>query len=769
MTNLPTLISDLALILVSAGIVSIIFKRLKQPVVLGYIIAGLLAGPQVTFIPTVIDETNIETWADIGVIFLLFALGLDFSFKKLMRVGATAFISTITIVISMMTLGYITGMALGWKHMDSLFLGGMLCMSSTMIVIKLFDDLGLKNQKFAGIVLGILVVEDLVAVLLMVLLSTLAISKHFEGTEMLESMFKLGEFLLFWFLIGILLIPSFLKKAKKYLNDETLLVVSLGLCLGMVILATQSGFSSALGAFIMGSILAETMEAERIEHLVQPVKNLFGAIFFVSVGMMIDLSILGQYIWPIVIISLVVIIGQVTFATTGVLLSGQSLKVAVQSGFSLSQIGEFSYIIAALGLSLGVVAPHLYPIIVAVSVITIFTSPYILKFSEPAYRFIEKKAPDSWQKLMNKDLSVAHPVNHGNTWKKLLKEMALMVVLYLALTIMVVIFSFKYLVPFISEHVAGTQGKILSAIIIIALIAPFLRAIMAKKNRSKEFGELWSKNKINRGPLIFLIVIRIVICMIILAGILLKLFHITWLILLPIVTLLVFLFFYSKRLKKQSILLERRFKRNFHARQVYQELHAPVKTKFVNRLLDRDLHLADFEIKPEYSIVGKTLKELNFRQRCNVNVVKIIRGRNRINVPGGDERIYPFDHLIVLGNDAQMIVFQHYIEEKGKKYNEQMEDENITTPDVNIEQFQIEPHSKLIGKTIKTSHIRDKFDCLVVGIERGDSSTMDPDINLEFEAYDIVWVIGEHDKIVKLNELWNGETEEETPELAIFT
>ena len=758
MSHLPTLISDLALILVSAGIISVIFKWLKQPVVLGYIIAGFLAGPQITFIPTVIDEANIQTWAEIGVIFLLFALGLDFSFKKLMRVGATAFISTITIVAAMMTLGYITGISLGWKHMDSLFLGAMLCMSSTMIVIKIFDDFGLRKQKFAGIVLGILVVEDLFAVLLMVLLSTLAIRKHFEGAEMLESMFKLGEFLLFWFLIGIFIIPTFLKKIKKHLNDETLLVVSLGLCLGMVILATQSGFSAALGAFIMGSILAETMEAEKIEHLVKPVKDLFGAIFFVSVGMMINLSVLSQYVWPIVIISLVVIIGQVTFATLGVLFSGQSLKVSMQSGFSLSQIGEFSFIIAALGLSLNVIADYLYPIIVAVSVVTIFASPYIIKLSEPAYKFVEKRVPDSWQKFLNKDLSAAHPVNHGNTWKKLLRTIAISGLIYLAFTLMIIIVSFKYLVPFILEHIAGIQGKILSAVIIIALISPFLRAIMAKKNRSKEVAELWGKSKINRGPLIFLLAFRIGICMIILAGILLKLFHITWLIVLPIVALLVLLFYYSRNLKKQSILLEQRFKRNYNARQVYQEEQAPVKSFFVNQLLDKDLHLSDFEIKQDYSIVGKTLRELNFRQMCGVNVVRIIRGKKRINIPGGNERIYPLDLLVVLGNDAQMIVFQQYLEEKGKIYDQkQLEEENITAPLISIEQFQIEPYSKLIGKTIKTSHIRDKFDCLVVGLERGDSSTMNPDVNLEFAAQDIVWVIGEHDKIIKLHELWNGE------------
>jgi len=594
--------------------------------------------------------------------------------------------------------------------------------------------------------------------LLLVLLSTLAISKQVEGSGLLESIFRLGEFLLFWFLTGIFLIPTFLKKMKRYLNDETLLVVSLAFCLGMVILATQAGFSSALGAFVMGSILAETMEAEKIDTIIQPVKNLFGAIFFVSVGMMINLSILDKYIWPIVIISLVVIIGQVTFATIGVLLSGQPLKVAVQSGFSLSQIGEFSYIIAALGLSLKVIAEYLYPIIVTVSVITIFISPYIMKLSGPVYKLVENRASESWDKFMHKNLSAANPVNHGNTWKKLLKEMSLMVTIYLAFTVMIIILSFNYLVPFISNHIAGLYGKILSAIIIVVFISPFLRAIMAKKNRSKEFEELWSKNKINRGPLVFLIVIRIVICMIILAGILFSLFHITWIIILPIVILLMLLFFYSRQLKKQSILLERRFMRNFHARQVYQEQHALVKSKFVDRLLDKDLHLADFEIRPEYSIVGKTLKELNFRQIFGVNVVKIIRGRNRINIPGGGERIFPFDHLIVLGNDNQMIVFQQYIEERGKKYDPKLLEQNyIMAPEVNIEQFQIEPHSKLIGQTIKTSHIRDEFDCLVVGIERGNSSIMDPDINLVFAPHDIIWVVGERDKIVKLNKLWNGE------------
>lgn len=373
MSQIPSLISDLAVILISAGLVTLLFKRLKQPVVLGYIVAGILAGPAIKEIPTVTDIESIRIWADIGVVFLLFALGLDFSFKKLMKVGGTAVIGAITVVIGMMTFGYITGLSLGWGHMNSLFLGGMLSMSSTTIIFKAFDDMGLRNRRFAGVVFGILVVEDLFAVLLMVLLSTLAVSKHVEGMELLDSVIKLAVFLLFCFVVGIYLIPSFLKRARKFLNDETLLIVSLGLCLGMVMIATKAGFSSALGAFVMGSILAETIDAEHIEHIVKPVKDLFGAIFFVSVGMLIDPVLLWEYKIPILILTIVVMVGQILFGSFGVLLSGQTIKVAIQSGFSLAQIGEFAFIIASLGLTLGVTDNFLYPIVVAVSVITTFS------------------------------------------------------------------------------------------------------------------------------------------------------------------------------------------------------------------------------------------------------------------------------------------------------------------------------------------------------------------------------------------------------------
>ena len=394
MSAIAPLISDLAIILVAAGCSTLVFKGLRQPVILGYIVAGVLAGPSVSFIPTVSDASSIRVWADIGVIFLLFAMGLEFSFRKLLSVGGTAVTAAVTIVAGMMFVGYGTGMSLGFSHMSSIFLGGMLSMSSTAIVFKAFDDMGLRGQRFTGVVLGILVVEDLVGVVLMVLLSTLAVSKQFEGAEMLGSILKLGAFLIFWSLLGIYLIPTLLKRLQRLLNDETLLIVTLGLCLGMVMIAVKAGFSAALGAFVMGSLLAETVAAERITRLVEPVKNLFGAIFFVSVGMMIEPALLVRYAGPIVLLTVVVLAGQATFATLGVLVSGQPLRVAVQSGFSLTQVGEFAFIIATLGTTLHVTDDYLYPVIVAVSVVTTFLTPYMMRAADPACDYLERHPPN---------------------------------------------------------------------------------------------------------------------------------------------------------------------------------------------------------------------------------------------------------------------------------------------------------------------------------------------------------------------------------------
>ncbi len=748
MSDIPVLISDLAIILFSAGLITILFKWLKQPVVLGYIMAGIVAGPYTFGGSMITDVQNVHIWADIGVIFLLFALGLDFSFKKLLNIGGTAMISVLTIVGSMMMVGYITGLSLGWSHMNSLFLGGMLSMSSTTIIFKALDDMGLRNQRFAGVVFGILVAEDLFAVVLMVLLSTLAVSKHFEGMEMVDSILKLIAFLVFWSITGIFLIPTFLKKTKQWLNGETLLVVSLGLCLGMVMLAVKAGFSSALGAFVMGSILAETVEAETIENLLKPVKDLFGAIFFVSVGMMIDPSMLVEYWFPILLITVVVMVGQVTFAASGILLSGQSLKIAIQSGFSLAQIGEFAFIIASLGMSLHVTDKFLYPIVVTVSVITTFFTPYMIRLADPTYQFITHHLPASWIHFLDRYSTGTNTIRHKSKWHQLLKSLCRIVVTYTILSIFTIVLFLQYLTPLIRKELPGLQGNLVSAIAILLLISPFLRALMMKKNHSEEFHQLWSDSKYNRGPLISLIVLRVALCIGIVMFVISSLINVAAGLLLVIATCIILFFIYSKRLKKYSIQLERRFLYNFTARQQDEERKSPIKQRFVKHLLDRDLHLADFEVSQSSPSVGKTLKELNFRQTCGVSVVTIIRGEERINIPGGEERLYPFDHIIVAATDEEINVFRQFVENRVEQRKHELEQQR--TPEVSLEQFTIEANTPLVGRTIRASGIRDKAACLVIGIERNGTSIMNPSPETAFEVGDVVWIVGEKAKLLHL-------------------
>lgn len=401
MGELPHLVKDLALILVVAGIVTIVFKKLKQPLVLGYVVAGFLVSPHMPYIMSVADRADISTWGDIGVMFLLFSLGLDFSFKKILKMGASPIISTCSIVFCMMMLGIVTGHLFGWSRMDSIFLGGMLAMSSTTIIYKAFDDLGLRQQRFAGLVMSVLILEDILAIVMMVMLSAIANGSNPDGGQMIGSLMKIGFFLILWFVVGIFLIPLMLRSMRKFINNETLLIVALGLCCAMAVLSTKVGFSSAFGAFVMGSILAETIEAERIIKVVEPVKNLFGAVFFVSVGMLVDPAILVEYSWPIVTLVLVIILGQVIFGSLSFLIGGQSLKSAMQCGFSMAQIGEFSFIIASLGLSLGVIGKFLYPVVVAVSVITTFLTPYMIRMATPAYGMLERRLPKKWIMAMN--------------------------------------------------------------------------------------------------------------------------------------------------------------------------------------------------------------------------------------------------------------------------------------------------------------------------------------------------------------------------------
>lgn len=563
MSEVAPLISDLATILIIAGIITVIFKWLGQPVIVGYIVAGIMAGPSISLFPTVSDQANIKIWADIGVIFLLFAIGLDFSFRKLISVGASAIFSTVIIVCGTMFLGYTAGNAMGFSHTSCIFLGGMLSMSSTAIVFKAFSDMGLLDQKFTGIVLGILIIEDVVAVIMMVVLSTLAVGKHFEGFEMLESILKLAAFLIFWSALGIYLIPTLLKRLNRFISNEILLTTSLGLCLGMVMIATKAGFSAALGAFVMGSLLAETDKAEEIAHIVQPVKDLFASVFFVSVGMMIDPAMIWEYAVPVFILTALVLCGQVLFGSFGVLLSGQPLKIAIQAGFSLAQVGEFAFIIASLGISLNVMDKYLYPVIVAVSVITTFLTPYMIRLSDPVYCFADRHLPQFLKDYLTHYSSGTMTTRHQGSWHKLIRSMLVSVTLYLVVCLFFIALFFSYAYPLVMGRIPGMKGSLLSFVLVLLIISPFLCAIIMKKNNSVEFRKLWADNRFNRGLLVSMIVIKVLICIIIVMGIIIRLFNVALGSGLILSFLIIVVIYFSKRIRKRSLSMEKQFLENF--------------------------------------------------------------------------------------------------------------------------------------------------------------------------------------------------------------
>ena len=751
MAEIPFLVKDLALILMVAGIVTIIFKKLKQPLVLGYIVAGFLVSPHMPYTMSVIDETDIKTWADIGVIFTLFSLGLDFSFKKIVKMGASPIIATVVIVFSMMMLGISIGHGFGWSKMDCIFLGGMLAMSSTTIIYKAFDDMGLRQQKFAGMVMSVLILEDILAIVMMVMLSAIAGGNNPDGEQMVGSVIKIAFFLVLWFIVGIFAIPLFLRSVRKLINNETLLIVALGLCCGMAVLSTKVGFSSAFGAFVMGSILAETIEAEKIIKLVEPVKNLFGAIFFVSVGMLVDPKILIEYAIPILALVGTILIGQAIFGTFGFMLGGESLKSAMRCGFSMAQIGEFSFIIASLGLSLGVISNYLYPVVVAVSVITTFLTPYMIRLATPTYQVMEKHLPKRLINILN-HFAMSHPsTTQQSKWKSLLRQMLINTVAYSILTAAVIALMFTFVLPFTRSLFPGWKlhwyANAITGILTIVLIAPFLRAIIMKKNHSNEWKRLWVESSINRIPLLFTIVVRFVIALAFIFYICNYLTRFTDALMIIIGIAIVSLMIASRWTKKRSIKMERLFIHNLRSRDIMAQVNGEKKPLYEGHLLDRDIHISDFDVPEDSSWGGKTLKELHLRERFGVDMSSIMRGSQRLNIPNGDTVIFPGDKLQVIGNDDQLQKFATAL-----STDLIPEDLEIEKREMKLRQLIISGKSEFCGKSLLESGIRDKYNCMVVGLEEGQENLTKIAPTRTFEKGDILWIVGEESDLQKIME-----------------
>lgn len=747
--HLDSLIIDLAFILILAAITTILFKWLKQPVVLGYIVAGYLAGSHSDWFPTIHSVTTINTWADIGIIFLLFGLGLEFSFKKLLHVGGTALTSAIVIVIGMMLSGFMTGQLLGWSVTDSVFLGGMLSMSSTTIIIKAFNDLGLRGQKFTTIVFGVLVVEDLFAVIMMVILSSIYVGSNVamagEAMDVVWSVVKLLFFLVVWFGVGIALIPSILRRARKFLSGETLLIVSLGLCLGMVVFANAVGLSSALGAFVMGSILAETVESKDIVRITAPIRDLFGAVFFISVGMLVNPGVVVEYWMPIAIITVIVIVGQILFATTGVLLSGQGLKVAIQSGFSLAQIGEFAFIIATLGLTLGVTGEFLYPVAVAVAVITTFTTPFIMRLSVPTYRLLEAKLPDRIKLFLarfstDSGVSSEHAAKSARAlsrddWRTLIKQylpnLLVATILLLGTEWLLIVLY----IPFVRELMAdGWLEDVVLTIGCLVVISPLIWVLTVRRVESRIFVKLWNDSRYNRGIIVLMIVFRIILALIFVMFILVYIHSYRIGVLMGVGIITVILMLFSRRIQRGWARFERRFERNIDSRRTMVRLGKP----------SNDLHLTHVVVSADCPLCGRQLSDLTIRQLYGVGLINIQRGSRVIPVPDSRQMLMPYDELTVVGSDTALRSFTSLVEQQDDYVAEQPDS---SKDEVIIENMHLGFESPLISKTIAQTMLRQRFSCMVVWIDRANGESVMPLGSTEFKTLDVVWIAGSRDSV----------------------
>ena len=743
MAEIPHLIQDLALILMVAGLVTLLFKKLRQPLVLGYIVAGFLVSPHMPYLMSVVDKADIQTWADIGVMFLLFSLGLDFSFKKILKMGMAPVIAAITIIFCMMALGTGVGTLFGWSRMNCLFLAGMLAMSSTTIIYKALDDLGLRQQRFAGLVMSVLILEDVLAIVMMVMLSTIARGANPDGSMMIESVGKIVFFLVLWFVVGIFLIPPFLRKTRRLMNDETLVVVALGLCCAMSVLSTTVGFSSAFGAFVMGSILAETIEVDKITTVVEPVKNLFGAIFFVSVGMLVDPAILVSYAVPILVLVLTILVGQAIFGTMGFMLSGQPLKTAMRCGFSMAQIGEFAFIIASLGLSLRVISDFLYPVVVAVSVITTFLTPYMMKAAIPCYEFMERRLPRKWIRRLDHMGAIHHTTQtENNHWRALLKAMAWNVVIYSILSVAVVAIMLSLFLPFMRRLLPGWElhwwANGITGILTVAMISPFLRSMIMKKNHSEEFKALWTESRLNRLPLIFTVLVRVAIGAGFIFYICNYLSRFKNALIITIALVVVLLMALSRRLKHRSIRLERLFVQNLRSRDIAAQVSGKRRPLFEGHLLDRDIHISEFIVPVDSLWAGKTLAQLKLGNRFGVHVSSILRGSHRINIPDGNMMLFVGDKLQAIGNDEQLNIMNAAMQAELLP-----EDADIEHREMKLQKLVITADSPLVGKTLKESNVRQRYNFMVVGVEEGQKNLTMINPNRRFEVGDIVWVVGE--------------------------
>jgi CPA2 family monovalent cation:H+ antiporter-2 len=661
-----TFLQDLAVVMIVAGLVTVVFHRFKQPVVLGYIVAGAIIGPHTPPFPLIRDEETIKTLAELGVILLLFSLGLEFNLRKLRRVGGTALIAASLEIVLMLGVGYHTGRWFGWNSMDSLFLGAMISISSTTIIVRTLAELGKSKERFAELILGILIVQDMLAIVMIALLSGIAMTGSFSVSDVGATVGKLAIFLSAALVIGLIAVPPLLRYVARFRSDEMLLVTVLGLCFGSALLAVKLGYSVALGAFIIGAVIAEAREIGRVAVLTEPIRDMFSAIFFVSIGLLIDPKMLAIYWLPILVITFAVVAGQIFCGALGTFVSGHNSRTAMRVGMGLAQIGEFSFIIASLGVTLNVTSNFLYPIAVAVSVITTLLTPYLLKNTDRLVNWFDRVAPRAllayldvytrWvgQFGASRERSMAAKLTRRWLWQVALNA-ALIGAVFIA-------------AAFVSERSPqwvrnlGLTGGRLRPALWFAAMALSLPSFIATFRKLQALGMLTAEAKVTqaaagertsaiRGVVAQMIpftgMILLGLYVLVLSSALLPSWQtlLTLLLLLGIMTGLFWRSFIKIYARAQVALKETL------AEPPVSRTEEPARP--LSSLL-REAHLEAVAIKPASLAAGKLIRELQLRTRTGGSIVAIERAGTSIVNPGPDEELQPSDRVLLLGSRSQL-------------------------------------------------------------------------------------------------------------------
>ncbi len=734
-THLPPLIRDLGVIFLASGLAAVAFSYLRQPLIVGYLLVGYLIGPHFPYFTHLAEPEGVRLWGEIGVIFLLFSLGLEFSFKKLLSVGPSAFFAATVEVVCMFVAGYFTARAFQMSSQEALFWGGMLSISSTTVLIRAIEDSGAKSARFAQNVFGILIVEDLYAILLLVLLAASGSS----GVDIIFStLFRFSFFLIVVFVLGISILPVLIRKAEAVLSDETRIILSLGLCFTVVVLATKFGFSATLGAFLMGSLIAGTREARKIESLLLPLRNLFGAVFFVSVGLDIQPSIVWNQPLKVVGFFLVVLFGKMLFVTVGSLISGKPIKPSVRSGVSMAQVGEFSFVMAALGLSADLLSSESSSIIVVVATLTTFTTPFFVNQSKSIATWVDRTLPSRLKGTLDRYSSAIQRSGSVSETRMMLRKHLLILLVNSALIGAIALFFESA-----SKTWAGRSGGLLLAII---LTAPFFWGIAKGGLKDIRFKEGWMNSGL-RPILVFLMVVRSFV-FISLTGFLVSRFFI-----LEIQYLILFGFsggvmlFFSKRLETVYERFVQRFLISLSESEIKEVEKPGSLTSDRSGLTPWDGHIALFEMGFNPGVIGKTLAELKVREHHGVMIAMVERNGRKIPVPSGFERLYPLDRLHVIGGDDELARFQEFLVGESSV----SESEGDSSSSYSLESISMKDGAPFIGLTIRDCGIREKVNGLVVGVERDGTRIINPSADFLILRDDLLWIVGDSLKVRALS------------------